>query len=600
MKINKKATIICVLTIVFSGINSLAVSNDIKNIIVISDKIVLSEPIFKEINNYVSLTIEETDSVWSETGKPMLPVFSKIYTFPFGINIIDIKVNLKTEKFILSKKIQPTPEIGNLVNEISQVSTEVFPDENVYASSELYPLKPYTIIKRSGLKDGNQVFFLKIKVTPQYSPLDDILYFPQEIEIVVKYMPPEQSLFSVDEYNMVIIVPSEFSSNIQQLIDHKNIHGIRTILKTTEEIYTEYEGRDNAEQIKYFIKDAIERWNIQYVLIVGNIDLVPIRKSAAKWPGAFNYILTDHYYADIYDGNFSFCSWDSNHNDIFGEYNFEVGMIDFVDLYADVGVGRLPCKDNKEVELCVDKIITYETQTYGQDWFDKIILMGGNTFADDFPYADPRVIEGEVVTEQIAQIMQNHGFTSIKFWASMNNYKPMSINQEITKGAGFVSYSGHGNERAIVTYHPENNRAIWYRNMYLLGLFNQNKLPILFIEACSTANLDNKLFGFKIPCFAWSIIKHPFGGAIATIGSTQLIFTMVSADGAVWGGGSLNVDFFKAYEPGLTVSQMLTNAQNDYLINNPWGDHWIDDAITPEEFILLGDPSLKIGGYPGN
>ena len=43
---------------------------------------------------------------------------------------------------------------------------------------------------------------------------------------------------------------------------------------------------------------------------------------------------------------------------------------------------------------------------------------------------------------------------------------------------------------------------------------------------------------------------------------------------------------------GITVGEMLTQAQNDY-INNVG-----KDFFTIEEFILLGDPSLKVGGYP--
>ena len=66
---------------------------------------------------------------------------------------------------------------------------------------------------------------------------------------------------NVDEYDMVIIAPNEFSSQIQSLIDHKDSHKDPTILKTTEEIYQEFEGRDKPEQIKYFIKYALENWN---------------------------------------------------------------------------------------------------------------------------------------------------------------------------------------------------------------------------------------------------------------------------------------------------------------------------------------------------
>ena len=57
---------------------------------------------------------------------------------------------------------------------------------------------------------------------------------------------------SVDEYDMVIIAPDTFSTNIQPLITHKNSHDVNTFLKTTEEIYVEYTGRDDAEKVKLF------------------------------------------------------------------------------------------------------------------------------------------------------------------------------------------------------------------------------------------------------------------------------------------------------------------------------------------------------------
>ena len=54
-----------------------------------------------------------------------------------------------------------------------------------------------------------------------------------------------------------------------------------------------------------------------------------------------------------------------------------------------------------------------------------------------------------------------------------------------------------------------------------------------------------------------------------------------------------------AYEPGINVSDMLVKSQNDYL--NDITDDKANDrfyVMTIEQFILLGDPSLKVGGYP--
>ena len=87
------------------------------------------------------------------------------------------------------------------------------------------------------------------------------------------------------------------------------------------EIYSDYEGRDQQEKIKYFIKEAVEEWDIKYVLLIGDIQKLPIRHTYASWwePD----ILTDLYYSDIYNSEYEFCSWDANGNNKFGETNYD-------------------------------------------------------------------------------------------------------------------------------------------------------------------------------------------------------------------------------------------------------------------------------------
>ncbi len=72
------------------------------------------------------------------------------------------------------------------------------------------------------------------------------------------------------EYDLVIIAPAAFTTDLQTLIDHKNNHDVKTILKTAEEIYEEYTGVDEPEQIKYFIKDALKHGesSMYYWLVV--------------------------------------------------------------------------------------------------------------------------------------------------------------------------------------------------------------------------------------------------------------------------------------------------------------------------------------------
>ena len=91
--------------------------------------------------------------------------------------------------------------------------------------------------------------------------------------------------------------------------------------------------------------------NTKYVLIVGSIYHVPIRTSNTSIFGSWHHsVLTDLYYADLYNANGSFSSWDTNNDGIYGETD-----VDIVDLYPDVHVGRIACESIEEVSIVVDK-----------------------------------------------------------------------------------------------------------------------------------------------------------------------------------------------------------------------------------------------------
>ena len=77
------------------------------------------------------------------------------------------------------------------------------------------------------------------------------------------------------------------------------------------------------------------------------------------------------------------------------------------------------------------------------------------------------------------------------------------------------------------------------------------------------------------------------------MGSNRVAFLGMSMDGEVVGGiAFLNIKFFEAYNDGNTLGPLFNSAINSYINSAGWRE-----PITPQEFILLGDPSLKIGGY---
>ena len=188
-----------------------------------------------------------------------------------------------------------------------------------------------------------------------------------------------------ESFDLLIITPSQFSQALEQLVIHKDAHGIKTKLVELEDIYIgEYfmvSGRDNAEKIKYFIKDALETWGIEFVLLIGGRKpsitaeewLLPVRYSHIEDNVATleNVFISDLYFADIYNETGAFSSWDTNDNGVFSEWLANKPAADIMDLRPDVYLGRLPCRNTFEVKIMVEKIISYESTKCEDSWFKK-------------------------------------------------------------------------------------------------------------------------------------------------------------------------------------------------------------------------------------
>lgn len=360
-----------------------------------------SEPTFIEKETYVELRSEGTDSWILDAGSPMLPRRIETITLPFGSTVSDVVcVASRVQTKVLSQKIMPAPQPMPLSDEVTITpSPEMNPA--IYDSDALYPANWISYHTGAGLDENNQhKTFLTINTYPvRYEPGTDTIYYADDIDVTITYTVPDTTPFPANtEYQLVIIAPSKFSSALQPLVDHKISKGISTLLKTTEDIYTAYTGYDKAEQIKYFIKDAIETYNTTYVMLVGGLksriyavprDSVSIGSAGWYLPVRYSSLMTspeddpgyisDLYYADIYNATGGFCSWDSSGNHIYAEFG---GIhADKLDLYPDVALGRLPCRSTKEVKGVVDKIITYEN-TADPSWFNKMVAVSGDGFLD--------------------------------------------------------------------------------------------------------------------------------------------------------------------------------------------------------------------------
>jgi hypothetical protein len=424
----------------------------------IQSTIHFSEPIIKDQTSYLSIQEKEATSYATEPGNPVLPIYTKMFTFPFGTVIKDVTFTASSEQQIhISKEIlpaaQPTPISSS---QILTTNEKIMKNNEVYSNAQTYPLTRLTYCVGAGLSGDTHVILVSVQYYPLiYSPLQKTLFFTSDIQIIVTYDLPQTPYKFSSDNKLLIITPEEFSTALQPLVTHKNQYGIMTTVLTTESIASQYPGRDLPEQIKYAIKDAIETNGTSFVLLVGRIEKMPIRRSYVALFGDHDEkMITDLYYSDIYDAHGNFSSWDTNHNNKFGESS------DNVDLFPDVYLGRLACDNIDDVTIVVDKIIHYETETYGSDWFNTMILIGGNTFPWSIGYND-----GEENNKVIMGIMPQ--FTPKIIWTSKMNFNRMTISKTITNGAGFLDYSGHGVEYGMATYTPGGLRMKYYFTRYI-------------------------------------------------------------------------------------------------------------------------------------
>jgi hypothetical protein len=617
--------------------HTLTVIDEIKSEIqrddIFKKSILISAPKIQKVGDYYKIHIEEETSQTMQPNEPLLPVVTHVFLFPLKTKIINVSVNFYGEK---EKKIsdpiclapEPLPNICHInINKM----TSPFENGKKSLDSLLYPEKQYNYHVSAGRYNDKIVNYLSVNLYPvQYDPLNNTVNYWNEADISISYEIPQKPITFGDEYDLIIIAPLWFSKELKPLVDHKNIHGIRSKLITLNQIYWgvyfPVEGRDRAEKIKYFIKHALDEWGIKYVLMVGGRKgglfeprwWVPVRYS-----NLVDFIehsfLSDFYFADIYDAEGNFSSWDSNKNGIFAEWRNTTSK-DIIDMYPEVSVGRLPCKNLDEVQIMVNKIITYENSAYGKDWFKKFIGVAG----DNIPEYNSPYYEGEISTETSYSYLD--GFEAVYLWTSTGSFTDKhDVINEVNKGCGLMSFSGHSTPKEWSNHPPNNKSWIEGPTTFEMNEYqNYEKLPIVVVTGCWISKFDTSLLNMLkgiitegldyfasgvfpkgyhsdewVPkCWSWSMCSQNDGGCIAIIGPTGLGYGIKGENCTSGLIHFLEIQFFKSYSEGKDMLGETHLSQLIYYMNEfPPMDHkW--DCKHIQETVLFGDPSLKIGGYP--
>jgi len=165
---------------------------------------------------------------------------------------------------------------------------------------------------------------------------------------------------------------------------------------------------------------------------------------------------------------------------------------------------------------------------------------------------------------------------------------------------------------------PDSTEIIVLQNKQIPRLKNKNMYPVVVLTECIHGKIDVSILNiFKFikkepnyfnqdcifECIASRLLNKFNGGAIAVLTNTNICFGNVGdsnhnniTDDAERYGGLLAVEFFRLYgeEQMRTIGEIHSQTIENYITNFPVSSNKID-CKTIQDWILLGDPSLRIG-----
>lgn len=274
-----------------------------------------------------------------------------------------------------------------------------------------------------------------------------------------------ETLLAPGTYSYVLITSSSLVSSFTPLIAQKLARGVSAIIYTVEDIYAQYSGRDRAEQVRNFIRDAYSTWNTQYVLLGGDTGTVPHRAAYASCGGVDPTMPTDLYFACL-DG-----SWNEDGDSIWGEFTDGIGGGE-VDLLSEVYVGRAPVDTPTQAQNFVNKTIQYETtpplNPKSAVWMGEYLWYGPNGEVYGSHSKDP-------IRDEVMPV--DYNFTTL--YEENGTFSRQSVVASLNASPHVVNHLGHG----------DTDWAMYLTGSIVDGL--TNAYPFLaYSQACYSGAFD--------------------------------------------------------------------------------------------------------------
>ncbi len=385
-----------------------------------------------------------------------------------------------------------------------------------------------------------------------------------------------QNLHKATFADFIIVTDESLQSEAQRLAQfHMQKDGYQTIVTTASKVYNEFSGgvRDPSA-IRDFVKMYYDRAGNdstrkpKYLLlfgsgsydfrnrIPGNVNFVPAYESINSLDPLSTYTSDDFF--GLLDDN-----EDINQNN-------NTATI-------DIGIGRIPARNQMEAKTMVDKIIRYGSNKSFGSWRNQSVYVAddqdNNLHLNDAELISSDANTANSLINQTKVYLDAFPLVSGSGGARYPAVNEAIINQ-VFNGTLLFNYSGHGNyqrlaDEAVLTQ-EELNR-----------FNNPEKLPLFITASCDFAPHDDPIKN----SLGAGILTGNSNGAIALLTTTRLVFAFSNR--------VINDNYLKgALQPGkngkyLTLGESVRQTKN--LTSQNFGD-----VLNNRKFTLLGDPAMKL------
>ena len=314
-----------------------------------------------------------------QTGRPVLPVTGVSFEIPAGFEVAAVTVTPRGGR---EWPLGAPLEWGFPPTQPGEKLPAVLPDPAIYQAATPYPDYARPVWRTDPLRETT---LLSVQVHPvRLDPARAALLAAASVTVAVELRPapppaatPARGALATslafspltpgEAHTYVIVSTSNLIYNtsapwnFQALCEVRARAGFTPAMVTSEWIYDNYAGTNQAAKIRAFAQDAYRTWGLRYLLIGGTFDLIPVQRLYVSFVDIIfdrtAEIPSDAIYYGCMDG-----TYDNNGNGHYGEVNDGVNGGD-VDLTAEVLVGRFPVANSAELAHMVRKTLRYESAT---------------------------------------------------------------------------------------------------------------------------------------------------------------------------------------------------------------------------------------------